>query len=290
MDSRFFRVLHEYEIADEHHQHFASLLYLRENSSRYTNSNYSDTVDVLMEKCISDKCVVVTKKTPRLIALDKEVEELNKRLRDEYQLKAYFSFYSVDGSKGLISVNGRITIHTTILVKDQESISAFDNIGNQIEAAYSDIVTFTFNHHLPSPVYTLQEHPLVHGIVCCKDAKNPETIYFLYRHNNNSQESVFATVDLPNNRVTFLQGNNPQQSIELQSLEKGFHSQNDYAPLYQYSVIQKGCITSVRLVLNRERDVFERAKKLLLQELDNEKGNNPSFANMISYLGKMYEA
>lgn len=290
MDSKYLRILHEYEIADASNQHFASIVYIREVNHNNSNATLCDGVDATMESIIMANCNVQNHCQPKMITTDAEVEELNKRLRVEYQLKAYFTFFSEVGS-GKNMEYSRVTIHVTILVKKESDVHYFDNIGFSKQVTYPEVEAFTFYHYAPSPVFTLQEHPLVHGIVCYKEATKANLIYMLYRYNDNLDESVMAIGDLDGDKVEFLQGINPKEKTELLSLCQAFYSQNDYAPLYriQYSK-GLGYCAPTRIVLNKERDKFTKAQRIVMQEL--QKGNNgiKYSSDMNTYLKMMNEA
>ena len=289
--SGYERILHEYEIADATNQHFASIVYIREFNKDNSNSSLSDTVDATMEAMITAKCNVQRHNTPRQIWYEEEVEELNKRLREEYQLKAYFTFFAEAGT-GKDMEYSRVTIHTTILVREQADIPFFNNVGASLQVTNPAVIAFTYFYHAPSPVFTLQEHPLVHGIVCYKDAKNSDLLYMLYRHDANPLETIMAIVDINKGTVQLLLGTNSSQLDDITLLSPAFHSQNDYAPLYRYSyekVIGGYCIPT-RIILNKERDKFQKAQSIVLSELLKSDNGITYSHDMETYLKMMVEA
>lgn len=292
INTNYIRVFHEYEIADAARQHFASIVYVRELNSNNNNSTLCDGVDVVMERVIAAKCNVRLHKQPRLISSQEEVEELDKRLREEYQLKAYFTFFSESQGVGKDMEYSRVTIHATILVRDEADFYYFDNVGFSQQVTYQEVEAFTFFYHAPSPVFTLQEHPLVHGIVCYKEATNPDILYFLYRHNANPVESILTTIDVKQGKVDLLLGTDPKERAEILSLSQAFVSQNNYAPLYRYSYSKStiGFCVPTRIILNRERDKFTKAKDLVLKELTKPNSSIQYADEMASYLIKMIEA
>lgn len=291
IDNQYYRILHEYEIADKTNQHFASIVYIREFNKNNAISSLCDDVDAMMEAMITAKCNVRNRHLPKLVVMLEEVQELDKRLREEYQLKAYFTFYSETGD-GKNMEYSRVTIHTTILVKNEMDVPYFNNLGFAQQVAYPAVEAFTIYYHAPSPVYTLQEHPLVHGIVCYKEATNSNILYFLYRHNNNPEESILATVDLVENKTVFLIGTDSDEKDVILSLSQAFISQNNYAPLYKYRYEKSaiGYCVPTRIVLNRELENFTRAKNIVMKELQKIDNQIYYAKKMISYLKMMVEA
>lgn len=292
VNPNYIRIFHEYEIADATDQHFASIVYVRELNPNNDNAALCDGVDAVMERVITNNCKVRLHKQARIITLQEEVEDLNKRLHEEYQLKAYFTFFSESQGVGKDMEYSRVTIHATILVRNEADICYFDNVGYSQQVTYQDVMAFTFFYHAPSPVYTLQEHPLVHGIVCYKEATNPDILYLLYRHNENPVESILATVDVKQGKIDLLLGTDPKEQAEIMSLSQAFVSQNNYAPLYRYTYSKSasGYCVPIRIILNRERDKFKKAKKMVLNVLANPDGGIQYAAEMTSYLEKMIEA
>lgn len=289
--SGYERILHEYEIADASNLHFASIVYIREFNVDNSNSTLCDTVDATMETMITAKCNVQRHNAPRQICYEEEVEELNKRLREEYQLKAYFTFFAEAGT-GKDMEYSRVTIHTTILVREYADIPYFDNVGASLQVTHPQVMAFTFFYHAPSPVFTLQEHPLVHGIVCYKDAKKSDLLYMMYRHNANPLETILAIVDINKGIAQFLLGIDSSQLDDITQLSPAFNSQNDYAPLYRYSYTKVigGCCIPTRIVLNKEKDKFQKAQSIVLSELV-KSGNGITYAHdMETYLKMMVEA
>lgn len=288
MDARYQRILHEFEITDTTGQHFASILYLRELTSN-TENDLKDDIDRLLTQCITKGCKVVTEKQPRLIALDNEVDELDARLRDNYQLKAYFSFFAEYGDKGAPTYS-RVTVHTTLLVLDFSTAHFFGNVGHQIQVSFDDVNLFALTHTL-SPVYLLQEHPLVHGIVCYKDAIRKGVVFFLYRHNDTPSESILAEVDTNMAMVNVLQGIDPSQQSDIEQFVHSLKAQNSLAPLYDCVYIRNyGSFYPTTLILNRERELFGKAKKMIDKELKPQGANNKSFSHVLLCLDRMIEA
>lgn len=285
------RIFHEYEITDPSNQHFASIVYVREFNASNNNATFCDMVDSTMETMILKSCNVQKHNQPRQIVFEEEVEELNKRLREEYQLKAYFTFFAETGT-GKDMEYSRVTIHTTILVKEETDIPYFENIGASLEVTNSQVIAFTYFYHAPSPVYTLQEHPLVHGIVCYKDAKNPDLLYMLYRHNANPLEAIMAIVDINKGMVQFLLGTDSSQLNVITQLSPAFNCQNDYAPLYRYSYtkVNGGCCIPTRIILNKERDKFQKAQSIIQSELVKANNGITYAHDMVTYLKMMIEA
>lgn len=289
----YLRILHEYEITDASGQHNASIVYLRECTEENNQKNgWCDVVDSEMERCISNckRCVVLRKQQPRVIALPDEVEELNKRLLDEYQLKGYFSFFASGAIKGGIPTDfSHINIHVSILVKEEMDVPFFENIGYQENVGDARVI-FQFSlTHFRNPVYLLQEHPLVHGILCFKDAARTDVVYFLYRHNNNPVESILAEVDEANSTIQMKQGTDNTQRDEIISFADSIKVNNNLSPLYN-CVYNTGLVPIyiTRLQLNKERVLFSKAKDILLAEL--EKQNSGSLLEMKKYLVPMVEA
>lgn len=291
MNPQHYRILHEYEIEDSLGQHHASLLYLRDFNNPNLDNNSMDEVDRLLERSINKCCKVNLHKSPRQIVFDNEVDELDKRLKDSFQLKAYFSFYSDDLIKGGGAYGGRITIHTTILVNDESDIPFFENVGLYEPMADWDLLNLTIAQHTPCPVYTIQEHPLVHGIVCFKDAAEQGVVYVLYRHNNNSLETVLARINTGNNKVDLLQGSDSTQNMEIERFAQSVNFANNLLPLYNCHYTQ-GIVPyyPVSLVLNRERVLFSKAKDLLMAELKKQQSANNNYSETILYLSKLFEA
>jgi len=294
MDYNALRVLHEYEITDATGQHFASLVYLREcsNTQGVGNDVSDDEVDQVMRESIRQGCNVVRELPARIISLDFEVEELNRRLREEYQMKGYFTLSSVSELKGDVPVNySRITIHTSILVKKEVDVPYFENVGNHKVVDNAELLDFMLLKHLQKPVYTMQEHPLVYGIVCYKEASKQGKVYFLYRHNNAIHESILAIVDVEEKTTQLLLGADKEQSTRIQTFAASLKAQNNLSPLYQATYLTEYAPCYVmRLNLNRERDLFTKAKALLLEALAEGKDNNPHCEAMATYLEKMIEA
>ena len=287
------RILHEYEITDATGQHFASIVYLRECTPSNSQENgWSDEVDKVMENCISNckGCTVLQKLQPRIIALPNEVESLNKRLQDEFQLKGYFSFFAPSVIKGGIPTDfSRITIHTSILVKEEKDVRFFENIGYHEDVGNAGLLSQFVLAHFRNPVYLLQEHPLIHGIVCFKDVVHTDVVYFLYRHNDNPVESILAEVDIANNAVRLKLGSDDAMRDEIVRFANSLKAQNNLSPLYHcVYVTDLVPIYVTRLQLNRERNLFSKAKGLLLSKL--EKESNSSCEEMGKYLTKMVEA
>ena len=287
--SNHIRILHEYEIADVTELHLASLIYLREYTDELKEAkDCSDVVDQIMERCINKGCNVKQRLQPKIICLPDEVVALDNRLREEYQLKGYFSFYAPTQIKGGVPTDfSRITIHTTILVKEEPDIRYFENIGNQENVGNADLISqFTLAHY-KCPVYLLQEHPLVHGILCYKDVA--EKLYFLYRYNDNPMESILAEVDVANSVVQLKYGADNEQCNAIIRFASSIKAQNSLEPLFQCVFITEiaPCYIT-RLQLNRERDLFAKAKELLLDKLQEVKTN--SSRDMIDYLTMMIEA
>lgn len=293
MDYKNYRILHEFEITDTVGQHFANVIYLRECSEENTEkTGYIDVVDTIMDRCIIQGCKVVRKLPPRVIALDTEVDELNKRLVEEYQVKAYFSFYAPSETKGGIPTDfSRVTIHVTVLVKEETEIRYFENIGYYENVIDASLISQFALVHFKSPVYLLQEHPLVHGIVCYKDASRANVVYFLYRHNANPLESILAEVDLPNNTASLKLGTDREQCCEIASFAESVSARNNLSPLYQCSYeTELAPRYFTRLLLNRERDLFEKAKAILLKEFEKKIEENNCCKAMAIHLNKMIEA
>lgn len=288
----YIRIFHEYEIADASNQHFASIVYVREVNANNNNPSLCDDVDAVMNNVITHNCNVLRPNHPRQIVFQEEVEELNKRLREEYQLKAYITFFSELQGVGKDMEYSRITIHATILVKEEADVRFFDNVGFSQQVTYPQVEAFTFYCHAPSPVYTLQEHPLVHGIVCYREATNSDIFYLLYRHNANPEESILATVDIKQGKIEFLLGTDQEEQVELLSMSQAFISQNNYAPLYKYSYEKSalGYCVPTRIILNRERDNFTKAKDLVLNELAKPNYGIKYASEMAKYLKMMFEA
>lgn len=289
--SGYERILHEYEIADASNQHFASIVYIREFNKDNSTSSLCDTVDATMEAMITANCNVQRHNSPRQICYEEEVEELNKRLREEYLLKAYFTFFAEAGT-GKDMEYSRVTIHTTVLVREHADIPYFDHVGASLQVTIPQVIAFTYFYHAPSPVFTLQEHPLVHGIVCYKDAKNSDLLYMLYRHNANPLEAIMAIVDVNKGIAQFLLGTDSSQLNDIIQLSPAFNSQNDYAPLYRYSytkVIGGYCIPT-RIVLNKERNKFQKAQSIVLLELVKSDNGITYAHDMATYLKMMVEA
>ena len=287
--SNHIRILHEYEIADVTELHLASLVYLRE----YTDENrgtkdYCDVVDQIMERCINNGCKVKQRLQPKIICLPDEVEALDNRLREEYQVKGYFSFYAPTQIKGGVPTDfSRLTIHTTILVKEETDIRYFENIGYQENVGNADLISQFALAHYKSPVYLLQEHPLVHSILCYKDVA--EKLYFLYRYNDNPMESILAEVEVANSVVQLKYGAYNEQRNAITSFSSSIKAQNSLEPLFQCVFITEIAPRYItRLQLNRERDLFTKAKNLLLEKLKGEETN--SSRDMIDYLTMMIEA
>ncbi len=292
ISSEYIRIIHEYEIADASNQHFASIIYVREVNANNNNSTLCDDVDAMMENVIMHNCNVCRHNAPKRIVFKEEVEELNKRLLEEFQLKAYITFYSEIQGVGKDMEYSRVTIHATILVKDEADVHFFDNVGFSQQVAYPQVEAFTFYYHTPSPVYTLQEHPLVHGIVCYKEATNSDILYLLYRHDVNPEESILASVDIKQGKIDFLQGTEPDERAELGNMSQAFISQNNYAPLYRYRYEKSafGYCVPTRIILNRERDKFIKAKDLVLNELAKTNNCIKYSSVMAQYLKMMFEA
>lgn len=286
------RILYEYEIADLSEQHFASLVYLRECTDENNEANnYCDVVDCIMERCINNGCKVIRKLKPQLVCLPDEVLALDKRLHNEYQLKGYFSFYAPIQTKGGVPFEfSRITLHTTILVKEESDIPYFENIGYQENVDNADLISQFALAHFKCPVYLLQEHPLVHGILCYKNAAIADKLYFLYRYNDNPIKSILAEVDVANSVVRLKLGSDIEQCNEITRFASSIKAQNSLEPLYQCVFITEiaPCYIT-RLQLNRERELFTKAKNLLLDELKREETND-SRKDMIEYLTMMIEA
>ena len=286
------RIFHEYEITDAYGLHFASIVYVRELNPNNNNAALCDGVDAVMESVITNNCKVRLHKQARMITSQEEVEELNKRLREEYQLKAYFTFFSESQGVGKDMEYSRVTIHATILIREKTDVCYFDNVGYSQQVTYQDVMAFTIFYHAPSPIYTLQEHPLVHGIVCYKEATDPDILYLLYRHNDNPVESILATVDVKQCKVDFLQGTDLKEQAEILTLSQAFVSQNNYAPIYRYTYSKSasGYCVPTRIILNRERDKFKKAKDEVLNALAKPDRGIKYAAEMASYLEKMIEA
>ena len=287
------RILHEYEITDVTGQHFASIVYLRGCTQDNNQENgWSDEVDKVLERCISNckSCTVLQKLQPCIIALPNDVEALDKRLQDEFQLKGYFSFFAPSVIKGGIPTDfSRITIHTSILVKEEKDVRFFENIGHHEDVGNAGLLSQFVLTHFGNPVYLMQEHPLVHGIVCFKDAVHTDVVYFLYRHNDNPVESILAEVGVANEAVRLKLCSDDAMRDKIVRFANSLKAQNNLSPLYHcVYVTDLAPIYVTRLQLNRERDLFSKAKKLLLSEL--EKGNNSSFEEMGKSLIKMVEA
>lgn len=287
------RILHEYEITDVTGQHFASIVYFRECTEvNNQEKGWSDVVDNVMDRCIRNckGCTVLQKLPPRIIALPSEVEELNKRLLEEYQLKGYFSFFAPSEIKGGIPIAfSHITIHASILVKEEAHIHFFENIGYQENVGDAGLLTQFVLKHFSSPVYLLQEHPLVHGIVCFKNAARTGVVYFLYRHNCNLLDSILAEVNVTNNSTQLRLGSDNAQRDEIDRFTNSITAQNNLSPLYHCAYITELAPVYVTcLQLNRERDLFGKAKDILNTKL--EKENNISYVDMKKYLSKMVEA
>lgn len=287
------RILHEYEITDATGQHFASIVYLRECSEENKLENgWCDVVDSELERCIHKikGCTVLQKLPPRIIALPNDVENLNIRLSEECQLKGYFSFFAPSVIKGGIPTDfSRITIHTSILVKEEKDVRFFENIGYHEDVGNAGLLSQFIFTNFGNPVYLLQEHPLVHGIVCFKDAVRTDVVYFLYRHNDNPVESILAEVDIANKAVRLKLGSDDTQRDEIVRFTNSLKAQNNLSPLYHcVYVTDLAPIYVTRLQLNRERDFFSQAKDMLLSEL--EKESNSSCVDMRKYLAKMVEA
>ena len=291
ISNNYNRILHEYEISDNSGLHFASIVYLREINCNNSNISLCDNVDAIMQNIIQKNCHVCNRNQPVTLSSKEEVDALDKRLSNEFQLKAYFTFFTVPNGVGKDIDCSYITIHATILVKNESDVPYFNNIGFAYQASYNDIMTFTFFSHTPSPVYTLQEHPLVHGIVCYKDATDGNIIYLLYRHNDNLQESIIAIVNLNNNFVDFLLGTEPNDQNDILLLSQALVSQNNYAPLYRYKISKGlGYCVPITLKLNKERDKFKEAQNIVIAELS-KTSNGIVYANdMAAYLKMMKEA
>lgn len=293
IEADLLRILHEYEITDADGRHFASIVYLRKYTEENNEKNdLRDVIDIIMERNISNckGCRLLRKLSPRLIFHQSDVDELNKRLLNEFQLKGYFTFFASSDIKGGIPTDfSRITIHTSILVKKETDVRCFENIGIQENVGDTgEICRFALSH-FRSPVYLLQEHPLVHGIVCFKDAAKKDVVYFLYRHNNNPTESILAEVDTVNKTVQLKQGTNNAQSDAIIRFASSIVAQNYLLPFYNYDFITDiAPIYVTRLQLNRERGLFKIAKDIVCSELA--KNDSSSFKEMKMYLATMIEA
>ena len=285
-------ILHEYEITDATGQHFASIVYLRECSEENNQENgWCDMVDSELERCISNikGCTVMQKLQPRVI-LPSDVEELNKRLSDEFQLKAYFSFYAPGEVKGGIPADySRITIHTSILVKEETDVHFFENLGYHENVGDTGLIIQFALIHFRNPVYLLHEHPLVHSLMCYKDAARVDVVYFLYRHNSNLTESILAKVDVIKATVQLKQGTDEVERAEIARFADSIKAQNNLSPLYHcIYVTDLDPIYVTRLQLNRERGLFSKAKDMLLSEFGKE--SNRICVEMRKSLAKMVEA
>ena len=218
------------------------------------------------------------------------MEDLNIRLQDEFQLKGYFSFFAPSVIKGGIPTDfSRITIHTSILVKEEKDVRFFENIGYYEDVGNAGLLSRFVLTHFGNPVYLLQEHPLVHGIVCFKDAVRTDVVYFLYKHNDNPVDSIFAEVDVANKAVRLKLGSDDAMRDDNGKFAISLKAQNNLSPLYHcVHVTDLAPIYVTRLQLNKERDFFSQAKGMLMSEL--EKESNSSCVEMKQYLTKMVEA
>lgn len=293
MDYKNHRILHEYEIKDASGLHSASVVYLRELTNENTEkTGWMDFVDMLMERSINNNCKGVNRLEPKLIVTEEDVEMLNSRLRNEYQLKGYFMLYAMNELKGGIpSRYSNLTMHATILVKDDTDVPYFENVGGQENVGDVETMDSFIWMHTASPVYQLQEHPLVHGIVCYKDLARKDFMFVLYRHQENPVESILAEIDVANGMVSLKQGTDNQQCVEITDFAASLKAQNNLAPLYQRSIVIASCTYYPgTLLLNKERDLFEKAKSLLLAEIEKKTVENGNYGAMAMYLNKMIEA
>ena len=114
----------------------------------------------------------------------------------------------------------------------------------------------------------------------------------MYRHNANPLETILAIVDINKGIAQFLLGIDSSQLDDITQLSPAFNSQNDYAPLYRYSYTKVigGCCIPTRIVLNKEKDKFQKAQSIVLSELV-KSGNGITYAHdMETYLKMMVEA
>lgn len=249
-----------------------------------------DDIDRLLQECITKGCKEVKKNAHRVITKN-DVDELNRWLREEHQLKAYFTLSSEIDTKGGIPEFSRITIHTTILVQNESDIHYFENIGHRKEIDYNALVKFILYDYNSNPIYTLQEHPLVHGIVSFKNVVRPGVVYFLYRHDNNLEESILATVNIETSKVSILQGKEYEQQEQIVSFIQAVKNMDNYSPFYQCAFIKElGSGYPATFSLNKERKLFTDAKMILMNELINKQKESFSYANMFTYLKRIFEA
>ena len=285
-------ILHEYELRmlDLYTQpREASILYLREFIPNTAPNTLSDPIDSLIEDCIKANWQDYTKKTPLILSAPQDIASLDARLLKEWQLKAYLSFYSQSPSisKGNIHDFSRITLHTTILVKEQKDIPTFENIGFQRECDFVSTAQLMVDHIL-SPVYTIPEHPSLHGITCRVNAHDRNEMYMLYHHVN-PQDQILAYINLETAEVKLRFGTNFESLNDIEEFKTKAGTTNDYSPVYTAQFITgiAPCIPA-KLVLNRERDKFKKAKELLGSKLSEQTDQNSNW--MQKSLTQMMEA
>ena len=154
-----------------------------------------------------------------------------------------------------------------------------------------DLLNLTIAQHTPYPIYPIQEHPLVHGIVCFKDKVKLEMVYMLYRHNDNPVETILARIDTGNNKVDILHGSDTIQDKEIEQFAHSTNFVNNTSPLYNCLYTQSIAPYSLTtLILNRERELFTKAKILLMAELNRQQSDSNNYSEIIPFFTKLYEA
>ena len=105
-------------------------------------------------------------------------------------------------------------------------------------------------------------------------------------------DSLIILCDINQGMAQFLLGTDSSQLNDITLLSPAFNSQNDYAPLYRYSyekVIGGYCIPT-RIILNKERDKFQKAQRIVLSELVKSNNGITYSHDMETYLKMMVEA
>lgn len=113
----------------------------------------------------------------------------------------------------------------------------------------------------------------------------------LYRHNDNPLESILACVDTVNNNVDILHGSDSAQNLEIGRFLQSANIINNTLPMYNCHYTQ-GIVPyyPTTLVLNRERELFTKAKDILMGKLKNQQSDRNNYSEIMPYLAKLYEA
>ena len=166
-----------------------------------------------------------------------------------------------------------VICYATILVPKDYSLESFVNIGDYQYLDYQG-VDKVFNAIYNNPLMLLQQHPDIHGINCYREEHHNDCVYFLYHHGKDS-EQIRAIVDVKAGIVKeILYGDNSQDLDRINA--EIFEFNHSKHPKF------------VKLRMNKEKDLFSSAKRILQGALNVE--NNPGSMDFLKYLESLEEA